>query len=292
MQSSADNCATENNEVDYIPCKPFLKWVGGKSQLLKELDKRKPVEFQTYFEPFLGGGAFYFHLQPTGAVLSDINSELINAYQVVSNNVEELIYDLKKHKYDEGYYYELRDLDRRSDFSNIDPVTKASRLVYLNKTGYNGLYRVNSRGHYNVPFGRYTNPNFCDATNLRACSRVLQSAKISQQSFLDILEQVSAGDFVYLDPPYVPLSKTASFTSYASSGFGEQQQKELRDMCYELDHMGVKFMLSNSATVSIEQLYKGFHIDLVQATRMVNSQASKRGRVGELIVRNYSDSIA
>ena len=272
---------------DKIACRPFLKWVGGKSQLLPELLKRIPEGISRVYEPFIGGGALLFSCQPRDAYISDVNPELINAYEVVKNDVEALIEDLKKHLYQEEYFYEIRNVDRTPAFKKWSPVMRASRLIYLNKTCYNGLYRVNSKGQFNTPFGRYTDPTIVDAVNLRGCSKVLRDVSIHVASFEKIEESITTDDFVYFDPPYVPLSTTASFTSYHSDGFDSEMQRNLYRLCQRLDEKGVRFMLSNSSAPSIIDLYKKFKVELVTAARAINSKARGRGPVNEVIVTNY-----
>jgi len=270
-----------------IGCKPFLKWVGGKGQLLPELCSRLPTDFNRYFEPFVGGGAMFFALQPQNAHISDINAELINCYQVVKTDVEALIRSLKKHRYDKNYFYKIRNIDRHSSFSRLSAVERASRLIFLNKSCYNGLFRVNSKGEFNTPFGSYKNPKILDAANLRACSEALQSVSIQVAKFDQLQNQISAGDFVYFDPPYVPLNSTSYFTSYSQAGFDLSMQRELYELCVKLDKRGVKFMLSNSSAGFIKKLYKPFRVSLVSASRAINSVGSKRGLVKEVIVTNY-----
>lgn len=272
-----------------IKCKPFLKWVGGKTQLIPELFKRLPKNWNNYFEPFIGGGALYFNLQPTNAYLSDNNSELINAYNIVKNKPKELVKDLKKHIYEKNYFYSIRALDRTKEFSNLSSTERASRLIYLNKTCYNGLYRVNSKNQFNSPFGKYTNPLICDEENLYNCSSVLSKAKIEVKEFQTILEDAKKGDFVYFDPPYVPLSATSNFTAYGKDGFEIELQIELAKICEKLDKRGVKFLLSNSSAPLIEELYSSYNFQYVKAGRAINSKASKRGKVQEVLVSNYSD---
>ncbi len=269
--------------------KPFIKWVGGKRQLIDELEKRLPKEYNNYFEPFIGGGALLFHLKPKNATINDYNSELTNLYTVVKENVEELIQDLKKHKNEHDYYYEIRSWDRnKRGYAQRSDVRKAGRFIYLNRTGYNGLYRVNRNGENNVPYGRYKNPRILDEDNLKACSEYLQSVKICNDDFEKVIkENVKKGDFVYFDPPYVPVNKTSSFTSYTDQGFDEAMQTRLRDLCIYLGDIGAKFMLSNSDTPLINELYKDFKIDKVLASRAVNSKGSGRGKIYEVVVRNY-----
>ena len=280
------------NEAIYgglgVKCKPFLKWAGGKGQLLSELLARIPQRFNRYFEPFVGGGALFFGLQPKHALLSDINLDLINTYTVVRDSVEHLIADLSQHVYEKDYFYQIRDTDRSKAFDNWSNVQRASRLIYLNKTCFNGLYRINSKGQFNVPFGRYTNPKICDATNLRACSQVLQSIRVEALSFDHVVDAANSGDFVYFDPPYAPLNATSYFTSYSKDGFDTNMQIKLRDTCVALDRRGVRFMLSNSSAPLILDLYKNFQTEFVQASRAINSKASLRGKINEVIVRNYT----
>ncbi len=286
MESLALSSTGSQQKV--IACKPFVKWAGGKSQLLPELIKRVPAKFGTYFEPFLGGGALFFALQPEQSMLSDINSELIFAYQAVAEKPQELIHALKKHEHNPDYYYKLREADRSSGYKRWSPLRKASRLIYLNKTCFNGLYRVNAKGEFNVPFGKYQDPLICDALNLTRCSFALRKAKILCAGFEYLTKVANKGDFVYFDPPYMPVSHTANFTSYAKVPFEEQLQIELSHLCKKLDSMGVKFMLSNSFAPLIAELYKGFHIEQVKANRMINSKKEKRGKVTELVIRNYA----
>lgn len=267
--------------------KPFLKWAGGKGQLLPELTKRVPSTFNRYFEPFIGGGALFFCLEPKNAYISDINSDLINAYQVVQTNVEALIRSLKKHYYCKDYFYDIRSVDRQKSYSRWGSVRKASRFIFLNKTCFNGLYRVNSKGHFNVPFGNYKNPKILDEPNLWACHAALQGVDIKVRSFDSVESESDFGDFVYFDPPYVPLNLTSNFTSYSKEGFDVDMQINLRDVCVSLNKKGVKFMLSNSSSPLVLDLYKDFNIELVNAARSINSVGKKRGKIKEVLVRNY-----
>ncbi|MFN8388713.1 MAG: DNA adenine methylase [Bdellovibrionota bacterium] len=267
--------------------RPFLKWAGGKTALLPELLKRVPKDFNAYFEPFLGGGALFFALAPEKAFLSDANSDVINVFRAVRDKLPDLIANLAKHSHSKRYYYKLRNLDRGSDFWVLSDVERASRLIYLNKTCFNGLYRVNSRGEFNVPFGAYQNPKFLDRENLESCNRVLQNADLSVGSFEATAANAKRGDFVYFDPPYAPLSETANFTSYTKDGFADSDQVTLAELCRTLDKRGVKFMLSNSATDRMNELYKDFLIETVQSPRAINSRADRRGKIAEIIVRNY-----
>jgi DNA adenine methylase len=217
---------------------PVVKWAGGKRQLLPDISKHIPNEFSTYYEPFLGGGAVLFFLQPSRAVVNDINEELINMYLVIKDNVEELIDSLKNHKNDEEYYYSIRELDRdRENYNKLDNVEKASRIIFLNKTCYNGLFRVNSQGHFNVPYGRYKNPDITNDVTLRAVSNYLNRAKITFKctDFERAVNNIRKGAFVYFDPPYDPVSDTSSFTGYDVNGFDKKEQERLKELCDKLD---------------------------------------------------------
>lgn len=269
---------------------PVVKWVGGKRQLISEIDKYLPSNYSTYYEPFLGGGAVLFHLQPYKAVVNDINEELINLYQVIKDNVEELIEDLKRHKNEPDYFYKIRELDRDiQKYNELTPVERASRIHYLNKTCYNGLFRVNSQGQFNVPFGRYKNPNIVNETTLRAVSNYFNTANIIFKccDFEEAVKGCRKGSFIYFDPPYDPISDTSSFTGYDKGGFDKTEQKRLKDLCDNLNNRGVKFLLSNSQTQFILDLYKDYRIEIVQAKRTINSKGNKRGEVNEVLVMNY-----
>jgi len=276
--------------------RPFLKWAGGKRQLLPEIVKYVPkrTSKHTYYEPFIGGGALLFELQPQKAVINDSNKELINCYEVVRDSLDELIEELSKDKYtnSETSYYEMRDLDRSTKkYEILSEVEKAARIIYLNKTCYNGLFRVNSQGQFNVPFGRYKNPNFLDDAVLRAVNKYLNSNNITllNQDFAEAVKDAKRGDFVYFDPPYDPVSETASFTGYDVNGFNRDEQERLKEEFDALHKRGCKVMLSNSCTDFILDLYKDYQdtIIKVRATRSINSNALKRGRVEEVLVLNY-----
>ena len=277
--------------TEFKQAKPFLKWVGGKRQLINELLKGMPEKIHSYHEPFLGGGALFFELAGQKrfkkAYLSDLNPELINAYVIVQTQVEDLIKSLKKHEHSKEYYYRLRSVDPKT----LDDVARASRLIYLNKTCYNGLYRVNSKGQFNVPFWSYKNPKICDEENLRLCAEALKNVSIRRQSFDAVLRSAKRKDFIYFDPPYHPVSKTANFSSYEKSGFGEVEQRQLKDAFVELDRKGCFVMLSNSYSDFTLELFKHYRmkkqLQKVHATRAVNSKSSARGAVREIIVRNY-----
>jgi len=286
-ESVPELLASPSNDASSPAPRPFLKWAGGKSSLLPHIRERVPANFETYFEPFLGAGAVFFGLAPPRAVLSDINIEVINAFRVVRSNVEELLESLSKHRHTKKYFYSLRELDRKSDYWIHSDVEKASRLIYLNKTCFNGLYRVNSRGEFNVPFGDYTNPKLVDPENLRACSELLRGAELETCSYDALEERIEKNDFVYLDPPYAPLSPTANFAGYTKDGFSPQDQVVLAEFCQRLDSRGIKFLLSNSHTEFILDLYSGFRIETVEAPRAINSRSDKRGKVLEVLIRNY-----
>ncbi len=274
----------------YALPRPFLKWVGGKTQLLPELMRR--VEqiggFDRYHEPFVGGGALFFELFRTGrlrkkAWLSDNNPRLIETYQGVRDHVDEVIALLQRHKkrHSEDYFYKIR---------ATVPATlaqRAARIIYLNKTCYNGLYRENSKGQFNSPFGRYKNPQICDEDNLRAVAKALKKARIEHRHFETVVDKAEAGDLVYFDPPYHPVSKTASFTGYDRGAFPEDSQRLLARVYDQLAEKGVYVLLSNSMTPFIEDLYRDFTIDAVSANRAVNSRADRRGKVAEALVRNF-----
>lgn len=279
-------------------CRPFVKWAGGKRQLVEELLRSRPNQYKRYIEPFIGGGALFFALKPKNAYISDINEELINIYRVVKEDVGALIAELRKHErnYREGdpqeYFYTIRTIDRESGYAQWGRVEKAARLIFLNKTCFNGLFRMNSRKQFNTPFGFYANPAIVDERNLLACSKALTTTEIAAAGFDHVLDVAKKGNFVYFDPPYVPLTATANFTSYTGEGFDLEMQTRLRDVCVELDGMGVKWMLSNSHTEFVLDLYKDkFHIRTVEASRAINCKADGRGKVAEVIVTNYEVSL-
>ncbi len=268
---------------------PFLKWVGGKRQLMPAIKELIPKNYTNYYEPFIGGGAVLFDLQPKNAVINDFNEELINVYQTIKENPEELISDLKTHKNESDYFYDLRALDREDNFENLSNIKKASRVIYLNKTCYNGLYRVNNSGEFNSPFGRYKNPNIVNETTIRAVSKYLNTNKITilNGDFEEALKGIKKGSFVYFDPPYHPVSASSNFTGYVQGGFDMYEQVRLRDLCNKLNEKRINFLLSNSATQFIEDLYKDYKISYVKANRSINSNAKKRGEIDEVLIRNY-----
>lgn len=269
---------------------PVLKWAGGKRQSADVLAQMFPKEISAYFEPFVGGGAMLFKLQPETAYINDINCELMRVYEVTKNDAEALIEALGYFRNEEEHYYSVRNWDKDSkNYSLLPDVIKAARTVYLNKTCYNGLFRVNGAGEFNTPFGNYRNPNIINATGLRAVGAYLNTAdvRISALDFEEALRAAPDGAFVYLDPPYDPVSDTSGFTGYAIGGFTQNDQIRLRGCCDELDKRGLKFLLSNSATDFIKELYSPYNITVVRAKRPINSNASKRGEVDEVAVRNY-----
>lgn len=279
--------------------KPFVKWIGGKRQLLKQfkdLELYPPEYFDLtkniYYEPFVGGGAVFLDLLPQKAVLSDMNNELVITYNVIKNNLDELIKKLKIHQNKNNKTYFLK--IRAQSLNRLSDISIAARFIYLNRTCFNGLYRVNLSGGFNTPFGKYKNPLIVDEDNLRKISRVLQDVDIVNQDYKKTVENAKKGDFVYFDPPYAPLSPTSSFTSYTKDGFGEQQQIELRDTFYKLHKKGCFVMLSNSNSEFVNKIYgelkkkdKEIKITKLGANRMINSKANKRGKIKEILVINY-----
>lgn len=261
--------------------KPFIKWVGGKRQLLPELRARMPADFGHYFEPFIGGGALFFDLGPLCATLSDVNERLVRTYRGVRDDVEKVIGLLQGYPHDSAFFYEIRavDIDVRTD------AEVAAWVIYLTKVCFNGLYRVNKSGGFNSPFGSYKNPTICDADTLRACSTALKPAELLVSDFATTVATAQAGDLVYFDPPYAPLSATSNFTSYTAGGFGPTEQRRLRDLALELKQRGVHVLLSNSSAPLIRDLYaEGFQVSEVGARRAINSKATGRGQVKELLI--------
>jgi len=269
-----------------------LKWVGGKRQLLDILTPLLPDRVTAYCEPFVGGGALLFRLQPKVAYVNDINDELIRVYKIIRSDVGTLITALQKFKNEADHFYTVRDWDRdKEKYSLISDIEKAARILYLNKTCFNGLYRVNSAGEFNSPFGKYRNPNIVNAPMLRAVSSYLNAATVHLTclDYAEVLRKLPQGAFVYLDPPYDPVSDTSNFTDYAKGGFSRDEQIRLRECCDDLNRRGVRFMLSNSATEFIKEQYAAYNITIVQAKRAINSDAAKRGEIDEVLVRNYGD---
>ena len=273
---------------------PFLKWAGGKRQLIAQIAPFVPeLSSCTYFEPFLGAGAMLFHFQPPNAIVNDINSELITVYKVVQSEklFRQLITELESHKSKhecggKAYFYEIRAWDKAADYHRRSPVQKAARFIYLNKTCFNGLYRVNSKGNFNVPFGRYKKPEIVNKEALTEAHAYLRQSdiKLLNKSFEKAVADAKQGDFIYFDPPYDPLNKTSSFTSYAPAGFGKEEQVLLRDVYQELNARGCKVLLSNSDTPLIRELYQEFKIVTVRARRWINAKAEGRGKLNEVLV--------
>jgi DNA adenine methylase len=283
------NCDYSVKSENINKVAPFLKWVGGKKQLISQFKKYFLNDFNKYIEPFVGGGAVFFHLYNLGklrdkeVILIDSNKDLINCYQVIQNNVEKLIICLLNGKYinDEKIYYKIRE---ERPVNNID---RAARIIYLNKTCLNGLYRVNSKGDFNVPYGYYKNPNICDVVNLRNVSKALKKVKLVAGDFEKCMEYSEINDFVYFDPPYHPISKTSSFTNYTSNAFDESDQERLAEVLKELDKRKCHVMLSNSDNLYIKKLYNKFSTEIVKARRAINCIGNKRGQINELVIFNY-----
>lgn len=262
---------------------PFLKSAGGKRQLLSKILPLVPQKFGTYFEPFVGGGALFFALRPSKAVLGDANAWFIAAYKGVRNDGEGVIRALRKMPYEKSFYLRQRALVKGTP---VYDTATAARVIYLNKTCFNGLWRVNKSGGFNVPLGAYTNPTICDAVGLRECSEVLKAASLSPRGFEVNVKAAERGDFVYMDPPYDPVSETSSFSQYTAGGFNREEQMRLRDCALGLKRRGVKVLLSNADSPYIRALYRdGFEIIRVEASRSINSKGSGRGNVGELLIR-------
>ena len=264
-----------------LPPRPFLKWAGGKGKLITQYNNYLPNGFDTYYEPFLGGGAIFFYLQPPSSILMDINPELVNVYCCIRDRVDHVIELLEIHQrqHSHDYYYQMRASAGATDLE------KAARIIYLNRTCFNGLYRENSKGQFNVPMGRYKNPRICHIELLYSVSAVLKNTEIWVQSFDGILALAQTNrDFVYFDPPYYPISPTSRFTAYSKASFSRADQIRLRDVFVELARRGVRVMLSNSDCPFIRDLYAGFAIHTISATRAINSNAQRRGKITEVLV--------
>ncbi|WP_172188299.1 DNA adenine methylase [Lentilactobacillus kribbianus] len=271
---------------------PFIKWVGGKRQLFGNISELLPNSYNRYYEPFLGGGAVLLALQPKQGVINDLNYELINTWQVVKDNPEELIVALQKHqeKNSKEYYLDIRVMDRDGRLEQMTSVLRAARFIYMNKVGFNGLWRVNKKGQNNVPYGKYKNPNIVDKRIIDVSKYLNKNdIQISNVDYREAVVTAKENDFVYFDSPYIPLNPTSNFTSYNSSEFGLLEQEELRNTALNLAKRGVKVMLSNSDTEITRNLYKNkiFKLHEVKATRSINSDAKKRGKIGELIITTY-----
>lgn len=270
---------------------PFLKWAGGKRQLLPYLRDYFPKSFRgtTYYEPFVGAGAVLFDLQPPKAHVNDANAELINCYEVIRSDPEALIEDVRLHEKTSDYYYRLRELDRSPDYKRLSPVQRASRIIFLNKTCFNGLFRVNSQGHFNVPYGNYKNPNIINDIVIRAVSSYLNQCDITLTNldFAEAVKPAKRGDVIYFDPPYDPISDTSSFTGYNLDKFDRDEQRRLKSVFDELTARGCKVLLSNSSTEFIKNLYSDYWIFRIPATRNINSVGTGRGQIDEFLISNY-----
>ena len=266
---------------------PFINWVGGKRQLLPQLRSNLPSQYNRYFEPFIGGGALFFALEREDSFISDDNKELINLYEVIRDNPVELFDSIFHHENTYEYYYHIRSLDRKPDYHLVNNIAKASRFLFLNKTGFNGLYRVNKSGYNNVPFGSRKNPKIADKQNLIDCSKLLQKTNISACCFESIKDNIMKGDFIYFDPPYIPVSKSSSFTSYTSSGFDMIMHRSLKNLCDYVNSVGAYFMLSNSSASIIRDMYSEYNIQTVSANRVLNCKKELRGKVLEFLITNY-----
>lgn len=278
-------------EIKKVTLQPFTKWTGGKRQLLPVIRELIPKTYNRYFEPFVGGGALFFDLAPKDAVINDFNAELINCYQQIKDNPQELIEILKVHQEynSKEYYLDLRSADRDERIDMMSEVQRAARILYMLRVNFNGLYRVNSKNQFNVPYGRYKNPKIVDEELISAISVYLNNnqLEIKVGDFEKAIVDVRTGDFVYFDPPYIPLSETSAFTSYTHEGFSFADQVRLRDAFKRLSDTGAYVMLSNSSSALVEELYKDFNIHYVEATRTNGAQSSSRGKISEIIVTNY-----
>lgn len=271
--------------------RPFTKWVGGKRQLIFELDSLLPKSFNTYYEPFIGGGAFFFHLLPKKAVINDLNSDLILSYLAIRDDLQNLLIELKNHDKNNSkeYFLYLRNYDRNGKLDSLSNTQKAARIMYMLRVCFNGMYRVNSKNQFNVPYGKYKNPKIVDEELLNNISEYLKTSDvhIMNTDFEIALKNCERGDLVYLDPPYVPVSKTSSFTSYTNLGFNDEEQLKLKNTFDNLTKKGVYCILSNSYSSLILDLYKDYKIHKVKANRNINSVGSKRGPITEIIITNY-----
>lgn len=274
--------------------KPFVKWAGGKRQIIDKLKEYVPDEYDTYYEPFVGGGALLFELAPKKAVINDLNEELMNVYNCLCNEEKfKKMCNLLNHyeaEHSEEFYYEIRNKDKNKNaYNRLSDYTKAARTIYLNKACFNGLYRVNSKNEFNVPFGKKTKINTYEGSNLITVSNYLtmNDIKIQSVDFEESLKTAKKGDFVYIDPPYD--SDTATFNNYTEDGFGKEEQRRLAQVYKDLDKRGVYVMLSNHNTTLINELYKNYHIHIIEAKRNINANGKKRGSVEEVIITNFEN---
>ncbi|KXT74451.1 Methyl-directed repair DNA adenine methylase [Streptococcus sp. DD10] len=274
-----------------VVLQPFTKWTGGKRQLLPIIKSLMPTSYNAYHEPFVGGGALFFNLTPQKAFINDFNAELINCYQQIKDNPEILIELLTIHQENNSkvYYLDLRAADRDGRIQQMSDMERAARIMYMLRVDFNGLYRVNSKNQFNVPYGRYKNPKIVDSDLILAISEYLNNNHVTIQTgdFEKAIEDVQTGDFVYFDPPYIPLSETSAFTSYTHEGFSYEDQIRLRNAFKRLSNKGAYVMLSNSSSPLVEELYQEFHIHYVKTTRTNGAKSSSRGRISEIIVTNY-----
>ena len=287
-EENADVFFKEN--ILAIWAKPFIKWVWGKRQLLKQFQSLYPTDYNNYFEPFAGGGAVFLDLQKKNATLCDINTELVNSYNVIKNSPNDLISFLKTLEFNKETYETIRAWDREENWKDKhSEIERAWRFMYLNRTCFNGLYRVSAKGYFNVPMWKYENPDYVQETNITNLSKLLNTLNttILNTQYKNILDSVQSGDFVYLDPPYDTIDDKNSFTSYNENSFGKKQQEELAEFCKELNNKWAKFMLSNHDTPFIQELYKEFNISIVKASRAINSKGDWRGKINEVVVRNF-----
>lgn len=286
------NVKIEEKE-EYFDIKPFVKWAGGKTQLLEAISKHLPEKFNRYFEPFVGGGALLFKLQPKSFSINDMNEELISVYNCFQNDslFNALKEELVKHEnnHSEEYYYSIREEDKNVLFKSFPIQVRAGRMIYLNKSCFNGLYRVNSKGYFNVPFGKKEKVNCFDRDNFESLRKFFKTRKavITNCDFEDAVKNAKPGDFVYFDPPYDTWEDKESFTSYDKNAFGKNEQIRLSNVFKNLSNKGVYVMLSNHNTNFIRELYKDFHINVVPAKRMINSKGTGRGEVEEVLITNY-----
>ena len=283
-----------------IKGKPFVKWAGGKRQIIDKLKKYVPDEFDTYYEPFIGGGALLFELSPKKAVINDSNEELMNVYECLCDEEKfKKMCSVLNHyetEHSEAFYYDIRNKDRnKNSYNRLSCYTKAARTIYLNKACFNGLYRVNKAGKFNVPMGSHKNPTICDEENLRNLSKLIQNVQFQYGDYKRSMEYVTENTFVYFDPPYRPLNVTSGFTSYTKEDFNDENQKELAEFYRELNEQNAKLMLSNSNPKNtnkedtfFDNIYQGFNIDEIYASRMINANSKGRGKISEILVTNYN----
>lgn len=294
LSPNRESCAAgrpDSEHADLLPVGPLVKWAGGKGRLLAELLQGAPASYRSYFEPFLGGAALYFRLRPTSSVLSDSNADLINMYSCVARDPDGVIERLARHRlrHCADYYYAVREL-WNTPAALPGSVDRAAAFIYLNRTCYNGLWRVNRRGGFNVPIGRYSDPLILDAPRIRTASRLLSGASLRAAHFAEAVAGAGEGDFVYFDPPYHPISETASFTSYTATNFGPDDHHELAGVARALVERGCAVLVTNSDTPFVRDLYKGFSIRSIACRRSINSNGGARGQQSELLITSPATS--